>query len=116
MVLASLMLLAFPTAVRAQFIFTTNADGISITITGYTGTAGAVAIPTIINNLAVTSIGYGAFFDTSVTAVTIPGSVTSIGEEAFAFCTSLTNVSIPKSVTNVEDEAFACPVDVGGLR
>ena len=36
----------------------------------------------------------------------IPGSVTSIGSEAFAYCTSLTNVAIPNSVTSIGDYAF----------
>ena len=43
---------------------------------------------------------------TSLTSVTIPNSVTSIGDCAFYDCTSLTNVTIPNSVTNIGDEAF----------
>src|ERR1019366_359508 len=38
-----LLLLALPAAVQAQFTYTTN-NG-TITITGYTGTGGAVTIP-----------------------------------------------------------------------
>jgi hypothetical protein len=38
--------------------------------------------------------------------VTISGSVTSIGEDAFAFCVSLTCVAIPDSVTSIGEKAF----------
>ena len=38
---------------------------------------------------------------------TIPDSVTSIGDYAFASCTGLTSVTIPNSVTSIGDGAFA---------
>ena len=77
-----LLLLTLPAAVQAQFTYTTN-NG-TITITGYTGPGGAVTIPSTINGLPVTSIGDWAFGDcTSLTSVTIPNSVTSIGTDAF---------------------------------
>ena len=40
---------------------------------------------------------------TSLTNVTIPNSVTNIGDYAFDYCTSLTNVTIPNSVTSIGD-------------
>jgi hypothetical protein len=56
---------------------------------------------------SVTSIGNDAFYKcTSLTSVTIGNSVTSIGDYAFAFCTSLTSVTIPNSVTSIGVEAF----------
>ena len=43
------------------------------------------------------------------TSVTIPNSVTSIGDRAFIACSGLTSVTIPNSVTSIEDRAFiAC--------
>src|SRR5205085_11592647 len=38
--------------------------------------------------------------------VTIPNSVTSIGDFAFAYCHSLTNVTIGNSVISIGDDAF----------
>ena len=46
---------------------------------------------------------------------TIPGSVTSIGDDAFSGCASLTSVTIPDSVTSIGNYAFSCcgsPTDV----
>ena len=42
-----------------------------------------------------------------MTSVTIPNSVTSIGEYAFYGCSGLTSVTIPNSVTSIESEAFS---------
>ncbi|MCI7094522.1 MAG: leucine-rich repeat protein, partial [Clostridiales bacterium] len=56
---------------------------------------------------SVTSIGNGAFqFYSSLTSVTIPNSVRSIGFEAFIGCRSLTNVTIGNSVTSIGSSAF----------
>ncbi len=91
--------------------FTNWSDGSAITITGYTGPGGAVTIPASIAGLPVTTIGDHAF-DTnsdgaSVTSVTIPDSVTSIGDSAFEGCGGLANITIPGSVTNIGSYAFA---------
>jgi len=68
--LPRLLLLALPAAAQAQFIYTTN-NG-AITITKYTGSGGAVTIPSATNGLPVTSIGYEAFLGSGLTSVTIP--------------------------------------------
>ena len=68
---------------------------------------GAFAAYTIPDS--VTSIGDGAFAScTSLTSVTIPNSVTSIGRSAFYNCRSLTSVTIPDSVTSIGSDAFQC--------
>ena len=40
-------------------------------------------------------------------SITIPSSVTSIGNYAFAYCTGLTSITIPAGVTSIGDGAFA---------
>lgn len=62
----------------------------------------SVSIPS-----GVTTIGYGAFYYcTSLTSVTIPNSVTTIATSAFNYCTSLTSLTIPNSVTTIGGYAF----------
>ena len=57
---------------------------------------------------SVTTIGDWAFgFCSSLTSVTIPDSVTTIGEWAFAYCSSLISVTIGDSVTTIGGAAFA---------
>jgi hypothetical protein len=100
-----LLLLLLPSFAQAQFLYVTN-NG-TITITGYTGPGGDVAIPDVIDGLPVTSIGDSAFyFQSSLTQITIPDSVTTIGDSAFIWCMSLTSVTIPNSVTNIGDHAY----------
>ena len=83
----------------------------TITITGYTGNGGAVNIPSTIKGKPVVSIGDNAFFDTQsytgkgLTSVTIPNSVTSIGESAFRD-NQLTSVTMGNSVTSIGTGAF----------
>ena len=93
-----------PAVVQAQFLCTTNNDG-SLNIYQYTGSGGAVTIPSTTNGLPVTTIMSNAFHMSSVTSVTIGTNVTSIGDYAFQYC-GLTSVTIPNSVTSIGDEAF----------
>lgn len=74
-------------------------DGV---LTRYYGSGGDVTIPN-----SVTSIGDYAFSGcTGLTSVTIPNSVTSIGHFVFRDCTGLTSVTIPNSVTSIGQFAF----------
>jgi len=56
---------------------------------------------------SLTSIGdYSFYACSSLTNITIPNNVTSIGVGAFSSCTSLTSITIPDSVTSIGGKAF----------
>jgi len=58
--------------------------------------------------LGVKGIGYRAFGNSGLTAISFPGSVLSIGFQAFEWCESLETVTIPNNVGTIEDFAFSC--------
>ncbi len=87
------------------FIFTiTNG---TVTITDYAGPDGAVVIPDTIAGLPVTRIKDFAFAFSGLTDITIPKSVSSIGDNAFLACADLVSIAIPGAVTNIGIGAFA---------
>lgn len=55
---------------------------------------------------SVTSIGEEAFYNCSMTSIHFSEGVTNIGSSAFSHCTNLTSVIIPKSVKSIEGYAF----------
>ena len=59
---------------------------------------------------SITTIGDNVFYYCEgLKSVTIPNSVKTIGQWAFAYCTGLTSVTIPYSVTTIGNSAFlAC--------
>ena len=65
------------------------------------------ALKKIVVKEGVTSIGSYAFsFDLSVTDVTLPSSLKTIGNDAFLGCHGLTSVVIPEGVTSIGAYAF----------
>lgn len=78
----------------------------AVIVIRYKGTAADVTIPSRYKGKPVTMIDHAAFHNSAVTSVTIPDSVTSIHDSAFAYCSSLTNISIPNSVTAIGSFAF----------
>ena len=91
------------------FEFEFTPDNTAVIVNNYKckGTAADVTIPSRYQGKPVTMIDHAAFFNSVVTSVTIPDSVTSIGDNAFGFCSQLTNISIPNSVTDIGFSAFA---------
>lgn len=51
-------------------------------------------------------IGNLAFHSCNFTSITIPSSVSSIGERSFYWCTELRSISIPDSVISIDKSAF----------
>jgi hypothetical protein len=67
-----------------------------------------------LSSSTITSIPRSAFYNAlnyrgcnTLTGITIPNSVTSIGEDAFSNCSSLVSVTIPSSVTSIGNYAFS---------
>lgn len=61
------------------------------------------------NGLPVTGIGEMAFYGGEFSSITIPDSVTYIGERAFATCNNIKELAIPSGVTSISESAVcAC--------
>ena len=71
--------------------------------------SGVVTLPSALDGHKVSSIGYGAFYNTGLTDLVMSGvpTCTSIGDYAFAKCASLTGFAVNDSVTTVGSYAFS---------
>lgn len=92
-------------------------------VTGYTGSATSFTIPSSYSvvydidntpifisgsDISVTAIADGAFEGlSSITSVTIPSSIKTIGQRAFQFCYSLSTVNMSATPTSIGYCAFA---------
>ena len=130
--------------VDAGIKYTLHDNG-EATVSGYTDALqDSVIIPDTIKSgdvdYAVTSIGGNAFQATGLTSISIPGSVTSIGDCAFSNCsnlgtvafaegsklesigeeaffrTGLTSITFPESVTSIGDFAFYQLTNLGTVE
>jgi hypothetical protein len=82
-------------------------DGDTCYLVGYTGSETELVLPESCHGKSY-EIYQSAFqLNIFLTSVTIPDSVTSIGEEAFYGCSRLTSITIPDSVTSIGKDAFA---------
>ena len=77
-----------------------------VTITGYTGSAKNLTIPSSINGNPVVAIAPEAFLNSKVTKLTLPDSVLTIGERAFSG-SALTALRVPAQITAIPEGAFA---------
>ena len=102
---------AFQTALGEQsgdWTYIVENGGATITFSTATG---AVTIPSELGGYAVKKVGdsnaiFGEYGGSGKTSITIPDSVTSIGNYAFMACTDLTTITIPNSVTSIGPFAF----------
>ena len=101
------------------FSFSTNLSAKTATHTKYTGTATTLEIPAVIkdanyNVFTVTEIASGtynsnAFYSakTTLSSITLPDTLTKIGDYAFYDCTKLSgNLTIPNSLSQIGNNAF----------
>lgn len=97
-----------PTYATEGLVFETNSDGVSCTVTDYTGTSTNVIIPKTYNGLKVNKIGNKAFYCiTRIRNIHIPETIVEIGDSAFEGCTFLRSVTINENVTKLGKFAFA---------
>lgn len=72
--------------------------------------SGVITIPSQVmyegDTYTVYSIGFNAFGNTSVTAITLPETITSIGDYAFWKCFSLNTLNIPSGLTSIGRYSF----------
>lgn len=98
-----------------DLIYRVNDDQVSVTVIGHVdgyNAQGALVIPESVSyeghDYAVTIIGNAAFmYCFYLTSLTIPNSVNTVEEAAFAYCSGFTgNLVIPNSVNTIEASAF----------
>ena len=75
-------------------------------ITGYNGTATAIAIPSEIDGYEVREIGASAFSGEPIRSVVIPDSVTEVERLAFYNCSELSNVQLSASLKKLNNRSF----------
>lgn len=88
------------------FSYTVGSEGYA-SIAAYTGSDTNLVIPEEIDGKPITNISKGAFHENkAITSVSIPDSVTAIGDEAFYLCESLETVTIGEKVAFIGGRAF----------
>lgn len=98
---------------QGNLIYTVNADGESVTVSGTSGSPTQLTIESSISDgngksYTVTKIGMGAFNNVrnTLTEVTLPPTLDEIEDSAFFKCSSLTEITIPEGVTKIGTNAF----------
>ncbi len=87
-----------------------NKSGSYYVVKDYTGSANEVTIPAYYQGKPVSEIGLSAFSESNqsnvLVSITIPKTVSKIGEDAFIACKKLTNISIPDGIKTIEWGTF----------
>lgn len=87
--------------------FEYGVDKDTATITKYKGAGGTVEIPATLGGYPVTGIQMQAFIEcASLKSVSMPESMTWIGDSAFAGCTGLEQVEISPNLTTIGSKSF----------
>lgn len=107
LILACLLVQSVPVSAVSSNRFEYTVSNGGAIITGCDGNPqGQLVIPEVLDGYKVTGIGDRAFFLDDLTGISIPNTVTFIGERAFYHCDKLTDIVIPDSVTEIGAEAF----------
>lgn len=94
---------------NGKFVYKVNPDGKTCTVTTYEGKeSGDLTVPAKLDGYTVTAIGAYAFYYRSgfTGKLTLPDTVESIGQGAFAGCYGLTSVKWPKNLHKIGQGAF----------
>jgi hypothetical protein len=95
---------------RDDYQFELNDDG-TATVIKYRGGNVMPVVPEEVEGFVITSVGdwaFGRFLGKRpLLDITLPDTLTSIGDYAFANCTKLTVLDIPKGVTTIGAAAFS---------
>ncbi len=93
--------------IHDSFYYQFNSDNSTICIISYKGNRTDVSIPGTIHGHQVTKIADKAFYgNADLISVTVPDSVTIIGNESFAECTSMEQISLDANLNSIGQKAF----------
>ena len=90
-----------------DYTYTVNEDGVSATITSYTGTDTDVVIPDEVGGYTVTAIGAKVFYNNStIVSVTVPLAVATIEDNNFFSCSNLEEVKGVENLVTIGEHCF----------
>ena len=92
------------TSSPAHFLYRTE-NGNAI-ITGFTEDVTSLVIPAAIDGYPVIAVGEGAFRSSSLQSVIVSAGITRLDWFAFYQCASLTQITLPNSVTSIGHSVF----------
>jgi len=110
-VLLLLMLCISCAPAETEGDFAYSISGGKAAVTAYTGSAAVLTVPDTLGGYPVASIRYCAFRNCeTLTHVTLPRGITSIGSNAFSRCPALERIDLPDTLAMIDTHAFyGCP-------
>ena len=90
--------------VSGAFTYTISND--TVTITGFDESTDKVEVPAEIDGMPVTAIGPTVFYGLTITSISLPDTITEIGNGAFWHAKGLTSIKLPASLTTLGNNVF----------